>query len=238
MASIAISDLTVEFAIFGSSARSLKNKIMAQATGGLVTAGAHDIINVRAIDRLNLQINDGDRIGLIGHNGSGKTTLLRVLAGIYKPISGSARIEGSVGTLLDASAGTDPEATGLDNIYLRGAILGLRKKHVAGLVDDIAKFSELGDFLHLPVKTYSAGMKARLTFAISTATQHDILLIDEGIGVGDASFQEKAHRRIEDHFSRTSIIILASHSEDLLKKYCNRRITLSKGKLVGDEPIS
>ena len=139
---------------------------------------------------------------------------------------------------IGASAGTDPEATGLDNIYLRGAILGLRKKHVAGLVDDIAKFSDLGDLLHLPVKTYSAGMKARLTFAISTATQHDILLIDEGIGVGDASFQEKAHRRIEDHFSRTSIIILASHSEDLLKKYCNRRITLSKGKLVGDEPIS
>lgn len=238
MATITITDLTVDFAVFGSRARSIKNTIMEQAAGGLVTAGARDIVTVRALDGLNLQINDGDRIGLVGHNGSGKTTLLRVLAGIYKPVSGTARIDGSVGTILDPSAGIDFEATGMDNIYLRGAILGLHRKQVSRLIDGIAEFSELGEFLHLPMKTYSTGMIARLTFAMSTAIQNEILLIDEGIGAGDAAFQDKAQQRIEGLFSQTSIILLASHSEELLSRYCNRRITLSQGTLIGDEPIT
>jgi ABC-type polysaccharide/polyol phosphate transport system ATPase subunit len=234
MAHISIKDLSVEFAIFGANARSLKNTVLAQATGGRVMAGARDIVAVRAIDKLNLEIRDGDRIGLVGHNGSGKTTLLRVLAGIYKPVSGSVRIEGRVGTLLDPSAGMDPEATGIENIYLRGYILGMSRREIEAQIPDIADFTDLGDFLQLPMKIYSAGMQARLTFDISTALQHDILLIDEGIGAGDAAFQEKAQQRIEGLFARSSIVLLASHSDALIKQFCNRCIQLEHGHCVAD----
>ncbi|HZM07600.1 MAG TPA: ATP-binding cassette domain-containing protein, partial [Methylocella sp.] len=158
MAHISIENLTVEFAIFGASSRSLKNQILSQATGGRVMAGARDVVTVRAIDGLSLEINDGDRIGLVGHNGSGKTTLLRVLAGIYKPSGGAITIEGRVGTLLDAHAGMDPESTGLENIYLRGYMMGMSRREIAAKLDDIAEFTELGDFLRLPMRTYSAGM--------------------------------------------------------------------------------
>jgi ABC-2 type transport system ATP-binding protein/lipopolysaccharide transport system ATP-binding protein len=237
MAHISIEGLSVEFAVFGSRARSLKNTIMAQATGGRVMSGARDIVSVRAIDNLNLEIRHGDRIGLVGHNGSGKTTLLRVLAGIYKPNAGKITIHGKVGTLLDPSAGIDYEATGIENIYLRGRLLGMNKQQIEEQISDIADFTDLGDFLQLPMKTYSAGMAARLTFAISTSLQNDILLIDEGIGAGDAAFQEKAHKRIERFFDQTSIVLLASHSEDLLRRFCNRRLVMEHGQVASDGPM-
>lgn len=231
MAHISIQNLTVEFAIYGTNARSLKNTILAQATGGRVMAGARDVVAVRAIDGLNLEIKDGDRIGLVGHNGSGKTTLLRVLAGIYKPAGGRIEIAGRVGTLLDPGAGLDPEATGIENIYLRGYLLGMSKRQIEAQIPDIADFTDLGEFLYLPMKIYSAGMQARLTFAISTALQNDILLIDEGIGAGDAAFQEKAQKRIEGLFARTRIVLLASHSEELINQFCNRRVQMEHGKM-------
>lgn len=231
MARITIENLTVEFAIFGASARSIKNKILSQATGGRVMSGARDVVTVRAIDGLNLEIKDGDRIGLIGHNGSGKSTLLRVLAGIYKPSGGSITIEGKVGTLLDPHAGMDPESTGIENIYLRGYMMGMSREEIASKLDEIAKFTELGEFLQLPMRTYSAGMFARLAFAVSTAAENDILLIDEGIGAGDANFRKKAQERIESLFRRTPIVILASHSEALISEFCNRRLHLEHGAL-------
>ena len=237
MARISIKDLSVEFAIFGASARSLKNTIMSQATGGRVMAGARDIVAVRAIDELNVEIKDGDRVGLVGHNGSGKTTLLRVLAGIYKPAAGRIVIEGRVGTLLDVGAGMDPEATGIENIYLRGYLLGMTRKQIEAQIDEIADFTDLGDFLQLPMKTYSAGMSARLAFGISTSIHNDILLIDEGIGAGDAAFQEKAQKRVESLFARTSIVLLASHSDELIKRYCNRRLRMEHGRLIEDVPL-
>jgi lipopolysaccharide transport system ATP-binding protein len=206
--------------------------VVAQATGGRVMGGAHDIVTVRAIDGLTIDIKDGDRIGLVGHNGSGKTTLLRVIAGIYKPASGSVSIEGKVGALLDPTAGMDPEATGIENIFLRGHLLGMTREEIADRLDDIASFTELGEFLNLPLRTYSAGMGARLAFAVSTSMQNDILLIDEGIGAGDASFQEKAQQRIEGLFNRTSIVLLASHSEELITRFCNRRLRMEHGRLT------
>lgn len=232
MAHISISNLTVEFAIFGASSRSLKNSIIAQATGGKVMAGARDVVVVRAIDGLDLEIKDGDRVGLVGHNGSGKSTLLRVLSGIYKPTAGRIDIEGRVGALLDPAAGMDMEATGFENIYLRGHLLGMATREISAKLDDIASFSELGDFLSLPMKTYSAGMAARLAFAISTAPETDILLVDEGIGAGDAEFQKKAEERVERLFEKTSIVLIASHSEELLARFCNRRIRMEHGQLV------
>ncbi len=231
MARITIENLTVEFAIFGASARSMKNKILSQATGGRVMSGAREVVTVRAIDELNLEIKDGDRIGLIGHNGSGKSTLLRVLAGIYKPSGGSITIQGKVGTVLDPHAGMDPESTGIENIYLRGYMMGMSREEIASKLDEIAEFTELGEFLRLPMRTYSAGMFAQLAFSVSTAAENDILLIDEGIGAGDAGFRKKAQERIENLFRRTPIVILASHSEALISEFCNRRIHLEHGAL-------
>jgi len=143
MAHISIDNLTVEFAIFGANSRSLKNQILSQATGGRVMSGIRDVVTVRAIDSLNLEINDGDRVGLIGHNGSGKTTLLRVIAGIYKPSGGALTIEGRVGALLDPTAGMDAESTGIENIYLRGYMLGMSRREIASKLDEIADFAEL-----------------------------------------------------------------------------------------------
>lgn len=231
MAHITVENLTVEFAIFGASSRSFKNRILSQATGGRVMAGARDIVTVRAIDGLNLEIKEGDRIGLIGHNGSGKSTLLRVLAGIYKPSGGSITIEGKVGTLLDPSAGMDAESSGIENIYLRGYMLGMSRAEITSKLDEIADFSELGDFLQLPLRTYSAGMFARLAFSVSTSADNDILLIDEGIGAGDAAFRQKAQQRIESLIHRTPIVILASHSEALIGEFCNRRLQLERGAI-------
>jgi ABC-type polysaccharide/polyol phosphate transport system ATPase subunit len=229
MAHISIENLTVEFAIFGANSRSLKNQILSQATGGRVMSGARDIVTVRAIDGLNLEIKDGDRIGLVGHNGSGKTTLLRVLAGIYKPSGGALTITGRVGALLDPTAGMDPESTGIENIYLRGYMMGMSRREIASKLDDIAEFTELGEFLSLPMRTYSAGMFARLAFGVSTAAHNDILLIDEGIGAGDAGFQKKARERIEGLFDRTPIVVLASHSEALIDQFCTRRVEMDHG---------
>jgi ABC-type polysaccharide/polyol phosphate transport system ATPase subunit len=234
MAHISIKNLTVEFAIFGSTSRSLKNRILSQATGGRVMSGARDIISVRAIEELDLEINEGDRIGLVGHNGSGKTTLLRVLAGIYKPSAGSITIDGKVGALLDTHAGMDPESTGMENIFIRGHMLGMNTREINSKIDDIAAFTELGEFLELPMRTYSAGMWARLAFAVSTALHNDILLIDEGIGAGDASFQKKALLRVESLFDRTPIVLLASHSESMITDFCNRRVTMEHGHMVDD----
>lgn len=235
MAHISIQDLSVEFAVYGSSSRSLKNTLMAQATGGRIMPAARDIVVVRALDKLSLDIEDGDRVGLLGHNGAGKTTLMRTLAGIYKPSAGSITIEGRIGTILDPSAGMDHEATGIENIYLRGHLLGMSRSEIEANIDDIAEFTELGDFLALPMKTYSMGMVARLSFGISTAMHNDILLIDEGIGAGDAVFQEKAHKRIEGLFARTSIVVLASHNDEIIARFCNRRIRLEHGCVVSDE---
>lgn len=232
MARISISDLTIQFAVYGTRARSLKNRIIAQATGGKLMPGAGDVVVVHAIDRLNLEIHDGDRVGLVGRNGSGKSTLLRALSGIYKPTAGAITIEGRVGTLLNPTAGIDMEATGYENIYLRGYLLGMSTREIKSKLDDIAEFSELGDFLTLPMKTYSAGMIARLAFAISTAPDTDILLVDEGIGAGDAEFQKKAEQRIERLFEKTSVVIIASHSEELLARFCNRRIRMDRGQIV------
>ena len=237
MTHISITNLSVEFAIFGASSRSLRNRLLSQATGGRVMTGAHDIVSVRAIDGLNLEIHEGERVALSGHNGSGKTTLLRVLCGIYKPSAGVITTQGRIGALIDPVAGMDFESSGIENIYLRGYMLGMSRAQIASKVEEIADFTELGEFLELPVRTYSAGMFTRLAFAVSTAVDSDILLIDEGIGAGDAGFQHKVQQRIEGLFQRTPIVLLASHAEALVQKFCTRRLTMEHGKLIGDERL-
>lgn len=229
MAHISIERLTVEFAVYESNARSLKNRILAQATGGRIARNARDIVTVRALDDVSLEIENGDRIGLVGHNGSGKTTFLRIIAGIYRPTSGSIEIEGNVGALLNPTAGIDPEASGIENIYLRGYVLGMSKRQINDKINSIAEFTELGDFLHLPVRTYSAGMFSRLGFAISTSINPEILLIDEGVGAGDSRFMNKMTERLQSFAASSSILVLASHDKTLLKRHCTKYLHFENG---------
>lgn len=192
---------------------------------------ANDAIVVRALDGVSLEIKDGERVALVGHNGSGKSTMLRVLAGIYKPSKGSVRIRGTVGALLDPAAGMDPDATGIENIYLRGRVLGLTDREIRTHLDDIVEFTELANFIALPMRTYSAGMFARLAFAVSTAISPDVLLIDEGIGAGDAHFMQKIQTRLQNMIDRSPILILASHDQGLVDRLCNRVVHFEHGRV-------
>lgn len=231
MAHISISSLAVDFPVYGANSRSLKKRIFSQITGGRVVAGEHREVTVRALDGVSVEISDGDRVGLVGRNGAGKSTLLRVLAGLYAPTGGEVTVAGSVGALLSSRAGMDPESTGIENIFLRGHILGLGSAEIRALIPDIAEFTELGSYLELPMRTYSDGMSARLAFAISTTIRPDILLVDESIGAGDDRFMDKIERRLEEFMSAPRIVVLATHNKGLLDRFTNRRLRLDAGRL-------
>jgi lipopolysaccharide transport system ATP-binding protein len=229
--------LVVEFPIYGASGRSLKNAVMRAATGGLLAKDASERIVVRALNGVSFELREGDRVGLVGHNGSGKTTLLRVLAGAYEPVAGTIEIEGRVASMLSISLGMDPEATGHENIFLRAAIMGMRPHEIAPLIEEIREFSELGDYIHMPLRTYSSGMAMRLAFAISTCVTADIILMDEWLSVGDAGFAKKAQERLARVLDRAKIMVLASHNEELIRDNCNRVIRLDHGEIIAVEDL-
>lgn len=234
MAYIKLENVNVEIPVFNSQGRSLKKTVMGIATGGKIglTESGKTIVN--CLSDINFEIKNNERVGLLGHNGAGKSTLLRVLGGVYVPTSGRAFIHGAVGSLIDISLGIDAEATGLENIFLRGALLGISKSEIAQQLEKIIEFSELGDFIHMPVRTYSTGMHMRLAFAVSTMINPEILLMDEWLSVGDRGFQEKAEKKLTDLVNRTKILVLATHSRALVEKCCNRAIWLEHGNLVMD----
>ncbi|HYA19939.1 MAG TPA: ABC transporter ATP-binding protein [Burkholderiales bacterium] len=234
MSHIHADDLVVEFPIYGARSRSLKNTVIRAATGGVLATDAAQRTVVRAIDHLSFDWNEGDRIGLVGHNGSGKTTLLRALGGIYEPIGGSLSVNGRVASMLNLTLGMDDYATGYENIFIRGTILGLNRREIAGMVDEICEFSELGDFINMPMRTYSSGMSMRLAFTISTSVKADIILMDEWIGVGDEAFSEKAQRRLAELVGKAKILVLASHSPDIIRANCNKVVRLDHGRIVGE----
>lgn len=237
-AKIVAQDLTIEFPIYENSHRSLKKKMLNFSTGGRIgkDAGKHPI--VCALDGLSFEFNHGERIGLVGHNGSGKTTLLRALSGVYSPVKGNLAVKGRVASLLDVSMGLDPDATGFENIYLRGIMDGLRPAIIKSKIDEIAEFTDLGEYLNLPVRTYSSGMTLRLAFAISTNIEADILIMDEWLSVGDAAFSSKAEHRLEKLISNAGILVIASHSPELLERICTRTIHLEHGRIVSDKKVS
>lgn len=232
MAEISIENLTVEFQVYGASGRSLKKRVLSQASGGRIASNADDTVTVRALDNISLTIKDGERIGLVGHNGSGKSTLLRVLAGIYKPLSGSITIDGSVGSIIDPGAGLDFEATGTENIYLRGLLLGISRTEIDKRLPEMRDFTGLGEFLELPVRTYSAGMISRLAFVISTSMKPDILLLDEFVGTSDSGFRDKLNSRLNKFLDERRILIFASHNQSLIEAFGCKQITLSGGKII------
>lgn len=225
-------DVVVDFPIYGTDSRSLKKTFIRAATGGVLAKDAGDRVIVRALDGVSFEISEGERVGLVGHNGSGKTTLLRVMAGAYEPVSGEMEVQGRVASMLSITLGMDPEATGLENIYLRGAVMGLRRQQIDSLIDDIADFAELGDYLHIPMRTYSSGMSMRLAFAVSTSISTDVVLMDEWLSVGDESFSAKAQERLKQMVDSAKILVLASHDMSLLTTNCSRLIRLDHGRIV------
>ena len=182
--------------------------------------------------RHTLEFNKGDRVGLIGRNGSGKTTLLRVLSGAYEPTSGDIDVSGSLSSLTDITLGMDMEADGYENIMLRSIVMGRTRREAKERISEIEEFTGLGEYLRLPVRVYSSGMLLRLAFAVSTAIEPEILLMDEMIGAGDAHFIEKAQARLQNLMSDASILVLASHSSDILRQFCNRGVVLEQGQVV------
>lgn len=235
-AAISCRGLTLRFPVYGVDAKSLK-KQLAVAVGGRVDRRLTGVTEVTALSNLNLELKAGDRLGLIGHNGSGKTTLLRALSGAYQPDEGEIEVHGRIAALLDLNLGVDPSASGYDNIRMRGRIAGLSAREIAEKMDEIAAFTGLGPFLAMPVKTYSAGMQARLAFAAATSVEADVLLMDEWIAVGDADFQKLAHKRLLSLVERAGILVLASHEVDLLKLYCNKIMRLEAGVASEVMPI-
>jgi ABC-type polysaccharide/polyol phosphate transport system ATPase subunit len=227
MAHIRLQQVVIDFPIANSSSQSLQLRLV-QALGGRL-ASHHSTVVVRALDGVDLELNDGDRLGIVGHNGSGKTTLLRVLAGVYPPDPGFVAIEGSISSFTDITLGMDPESTGLENIVFRCAFMGLSFEQARKLTPAIAEFSELGSYLDLPTRTYSTGMFMRLAFAISTAIEPDILIMDEMISSGDSRFIDKAKRRLQQLISKANILALASHDMDLIRNICNKVAWMEHG---------
>lgn len=235
MTRIAAQNMSVEFPVVGAS-RSFRREILASTVGGLLRANRSssgaDVYSVTALHDLSFEFSDGDRIGLIGHNGAGKTTLLRTLAGCYWPTSGSLAIDGSVTPLLSLGCGIEGDFTGLENITLFGLHLGMTRAEIEERTPEIAAFTELGSFLHMPLRTYSAGMLLRLTFAVATSATPDILLVDEVFGAGDRTFYDKARRRMEATLEASKIFVLATHALALVKDHCNKGCVLEKGRCV------
>lgn len=236
MAFVKLNNISVDIPIFNSQGRSLKKTVMGLATGGKIGLTEKGKTIVRSLDKINLNIRPTERIGLVGHNGAGKSTLLRVLGKVYEPTEGTAEIVGTIGSLIDISLGIDTEATGIENIYLRAALLGIPKKVIDRDLDSIVDFSELGSFIEMPVRTYSTGMHMRLAFSVSTMISPDILLMDEWLSVGDQGFQKKAEQRLNSLIERSNVLVIASHSRQLIERCCTRAIWLEHGaiKMDGD----
>ena len=228
-AHIVLRNVSVTFPVLSFRDRSLRSRFVSAVTLRRQAPRPHI---VSALNDVSLDIRAGDRVAIVGANGAGKTTLLRVLAGIYHPTAGCVDVNGRCLSLFDLSAGFDEEATGYENIMRRGLVIGARRGEIDARRAEIAEFSELGDRLDLPLRTYSSGMMLRLIFAVATAVEGEIVLLDEWIGVGDQQFRKKARQRLDEIVVRAGILVLASHDIGLIKSTCNRAILLEEGRIV------
>jgi lipopolysaccharide transport system ATP-binding protein len=231
MAQIELTNVGVEFPVFNAAGKSLKNRVLSKITGGRIERKYDGHVIVHGLKNISLKISAGERVGLIGHNGSGKTTLLRILSGIYQPTSGLATIRGECVSLINIGLGIDPEATGRENILLRAAMMGITAAKIDKKIEEIIAFSGLGDFIDIPFRTYSSGMQLRLAFAVSTSIHPQILIMDEWLSTGDEEFKERAETRLKEVIDSTEILVLASHSPELLLSVCNRVIWLYQGNI-------
>jgi ABC-2 type transport system ATP-binding protein/lipopolysaccharide transport system ATP-binding protein len=231
MTVIALENVSVDFPVYGVGSRSLKKNLISMGSGNRISRDARERVTVRALRNVTLRIAEGERVGLVGANGAGKSTLLRTIAGIYEPIAGRIRVDGRITTLFSLNLGIEQDSTGFENITLRGLAAGMSLQEIDRRAADIADFTELGEYLNLPLHTYSDGMRARLAFAISTAVEPDIVLMDEWLGAGDAKFIERARKRLSAVVDGARVLVLASHNETLIKRVCNRIVEMEGGQV-------
>ena len=233
MPHIAVEGVTIEFPLYHIGARSLKKRLLAKSR---LRQDDGNRVVVAALRELNFHIAAGERVALIGHNGAGKTTLLRTLAGVYQPVAGRLEVAGEIGSLIDPAAGMDQESTGRENIVLRGLFRGLSEAQSTAMADAIGAFSDLGEFLDVPVRTYSAGMQVRLAFAMATVMEPQVLLMDEWFLAGDAAFMQKAREKLGELVNDADILVLATHDMNIVREWCTRAIRLEAGRIVADGP--
>lgn len=233
MPSITVKNLSISFPLYHENTRSLR-KMAHMFVSGRLKQDEHKKILVQSLRDINFTLNEGDRVGLVGQNGAGKTTLLRTMSGIYEPIAGHIRIKGNISTLLDPTVGMNFNLTGKENIHLKCSINGYSKKQTKDIEDNVADFSELGTYLDLPVRTYSSGMQLRLGFGLATAIAPQILMMDEWFLTGDAGFILKATKRIEHIAQNSQILVISTHSAEIIAKWCSRVLWLDQGFLKMD----
>lgn len=231
MTRLEFKNVTVQYPIYNSRGMSLRNQLVRIGTGGRIESEAGHVSIVTALKDVSFSLSEGDAVALIGHNGAGKSTMLRTMAGVYAPNAGEIIREGRVATVLEMGAGMDMELSGYENIIRMSILMGVSMQDIKDRISDIEEFTQLGDFLNLPVRTYSSGMATRLMFAVTTSTRPDILLVDEIFGTGDADFQEKAKKRMEDLIASVGIFVFASHNNELVKGYCNRFFRVQHGRV-------
>lgn len=245
---VTLESVTLDFPIYDVSARSLRHRLVLDKVSNLIPAKTanvggnvrHDqqgIVIVRALDSVTFELGEGDRVGVIGHNGAGKTTLLRVVAGIFEPTVGEVRTEGRVMPLFNMMEGMVPDATGIEMVRVRGTLLGLSDEEIEERITEIADFCELGEYINMPVRTYSTGMLVRLAFAITTSVTSEILIMDEFIGTGDAAFMERAETRLKGFLERFSVMLVATHAAAIVRQWCNKAILLEHGRVIDFGPV-
>jgi ABC-type polysaccharide/polyol phosphate transport system ATPase subunit len=235
---LALDHVSVSFPIYQGGSRSLKKILISRGSAGRIARDANERIVIDALRDVSVSLEPGDRLALIGANGAGKTTLLRVMAGVYEPMAGTISVRGRISPMFDIGLGIDSDLSGYDNIRIRARLLGLSTRQIETLLPEIAAFTELGDFLEMPVRTYSSGMTLRLTFAVATCFEPEILLMDEWILAGDAHFKTKAHARIETFVQRANVLVLASHDLEVCREWCNRGLWLEQGRVKELGPIA
>lgn len=231
MASLKFNAVTVRYPVYNSRGMSLRNHLVRISTGGSIERESGRVQMVTALQDVSFELRRGDAVGLVGHNGAGKSTLLRTMAGIYSPTQGTIERQGRVATMLELGAGMDSELSGYENITRMSLLMGEKVADVRQHIEEIERFTQLGNFLQMPVRTYSSGMVARLIFAVATSTRPDILLVDEIFGLGDAEFRQHAQERMEALVKSVGIFVFASHSSDMVRLYCNRFFRLEHGHL-------
>lgn len=236
-AALNLSRVSISFPIYHGTSRSLKKSLMYRTSGGRIARDASQRIVVEALHEVSVSLGESDRLALIGANGAGKTTLLRVMAGVYEPTSGLVTVNGRISSMFDIGIGIDPELNGYDNIRLRGLLLQLSPAEIEKKLEAIADFTELGDYLDMPVRTYSSGMMMRLTFAVSTCFVPEIVLMDEWIVTADQHFMSKAQKRIEEFINKSSIFVLATHNLDQLQQWCTKALWLQNGRTRAFGPV-
>lgn len=236
MSEVGLSRVSIDLPIYSGSSLSLRKRML--GAGGKGRFGEeHGVMIVRALRDVSLSAGPGDRIGIVGRNGAGKTTLLRVLAKVFPPTRGRVAIRGAVASLLDITAGFDPGATGVENVRVRGMIMGLNGPALKRAIEDVVAFAELGEFIEAPIRVYSTGMLMRLAFGLATASKASILVMDEWLSAGDQAFMEKAKRRVETLVDSAEILFLASHDLDLVRNWCTKGIWLEQGRVRAVGPI-